>query len=280
MTRRAGPPWLAELQARFGDALRTPLDRSTGSLRADVSRYAPEILRELVDAPSMHGHRLAVYQRQTWFRFFSACQTELPLTVRLVGFFRFNEVAERFLLAHPPTGHDLARVADGLADHVIATEGDRHPAWAEAARIDEAWRSVLAAPAEAPFRPTADDAATLVSRRLVPSATMRIVHERWPLCELRRKLLAENDPDERPVPLPPPHPGARAWALFRRPGATGQLPLAPAQARLLELLAARPVGEALAALEAELAGAPELPGRVQGWLAQAVELGFFRGLTP
>ena len=38
---RAAPAWLADFQARFGDVVRTPLDRATGTLTATPERYDP-----------------------------------------------------------------------------------------------------------------------------------------------------------------------------------------------------------------------------------------------
>ena len=39
MSWPASPAWLLELQARFGAMLRTPLDRSSGELRAETAAY-------------------------------------------------------------------------------------------------------------------------------------------------------------------------------------------------------------------------------------------------
>ena len=54
MSSKPAPAWLAELQAHFGAALRTPLDRSTGTLRATPERYDAEVLAEIVESARAH----------------------------------------------------------------------------------------------------------------------------------------------------------------------------------------------------------------------------------
>ena len=86
MTARSAPDWLVELQGRFGAVIRTPLDRSSGALRATVSANAPAALDDSLDGPRRPAaERLAVYNRQYWFRLFGVMQTAFPLTARLLG---------------------------------------------------------------------------------------------------------------------------------------------------------------------------------------------------
>ena len=66
---RAAPPWLEDFQARFGDVLRTPLARETGTLSATPDRYDSETVAETLEGAGMtSAERLAVYNRQYWFR--------------------------------------------------------------------------------------------------------------------------------------------------------------------------------------------------------------------
>lgn len=285
------PPWLADLQRGFGAVLRAPLDRSSGALRAVPAGYdAATVERIGGDAPA----RLAVYNRQYWFRLFNVLQGEMPLVTALAGAWTFNELAGRFLLDHPPRGVDLASAADGfdgfLEAHAppegIVPDGlsSRLPraALVQAASVDQAFRRALSAPEEASFRPSPADAARLGRCRLVPSRALSVVDEGWPLLELRRDLSHAGPPKMGPASrasaLPAPHAGGpRSWALFRArgpapgpPGAASAkerggageaiagspraVPLHPLQAALLRHLRAHPVGAALALLEAESAG--------------------------
>ena len=266
MTREA-PAWLADLQARFGDAIRTPLDRATGTLAAATHAYDAEIARET------RAERLAVYNRQYWFRLFDVMHGAYPLTTRLFGAWAFNEHAARFLIERPPRSWDIDRVPDGFDAFLAAT----HPAGphVEAARIDAAYRDVFRAPAVTPFRPTREDAATLLDARLVPSPAVAIVEERSALVELRRAIL--DRPADARVDAPPSHDRVRSWAIVRGDEATATLPLDAREAELLALLATTTIRDALARLESTCTEDErrELPSRTQAWLARSVQLGFW-----
>lgn len=276
------PEWLAELQAGFGAALRTPLDRSTGTLRATPSAYDPGTLREILDGP--HGRadeHLAVYNRQYWFRLFGVFQTAFPLTSRLFGHWHFNGHVTRFLLAHPPCHWDLDRAPDGFEAFLAEAIGDaaHREALLDAAHLDVTWRALFRAPSTAPFQPRAEDAPRLLDSRLVPSPSVALLVERWPLLELKASLAKSGG--ESAVPLPAALEEPRSWALVREPGGIRHLSLASREGELLGLLSRHTIRDALAALES---ACPEperaaLPEQAQRWLARSVERGFWAGLT-
>jgi hypothetical protein len=289
MTTRPGPDWLARFQASFGAAIRAPLDRSTGTLRATPEAYPTDLdVRDAANASA--AARLGVYQRQYWFRLFSVMHEAFPLTTRVLGHWRANELAERFLLESPPRHWDLDRAPDGfdawlagaLPDDGVEVDPDgrRAPrdAIVEAATLDAAFRQVFGAPAVVPFHPSAADAARLATARLVPSPAVRVLRERWPWVASRATWIAEAS--ERAIELPAPHPAPRWWAIVRRDDALAALPLAPREGELLTLLRAHTLEHALAQLGA--ACAPDeraaLPAHVQAWLARSVQLGFWSGL--
>jgi len=290
MSTRASHAWLADFQRAFGEVLRTPLDASSGSLRARTDRYAPQLTAAVGDAPSCSGRaRLAVYNRQYWFRLLTTMQTSWPLTARLLGLFFFNLHAQRFLLQQPPRHFDLRVVTLGfdvyLARSMGAAEVDIGPgekpvpraALLEAATLDAAFARVFYAPAEPRFDPL-QLSGPLTDCKLKSSAAYARVRERWPLAELRCTLTDARS--ERAVALPEPHAHAQAWALFRNERGVAQVRLAPLQLRLLELLEQHPLGHALAQLEAEAepAARPALPEHTRVWLAQGVACGFWTGL--
>jgi Putative DNA-binding domain len=287
MSRKDTLDWLANLQAELSSALRTPLDSGTGALRADVERYSSAVCAEVLgDSPPMAAERLAIYNRQYWFRLLRTLQSELPLTCRLWGAWRFNQVALRFLLDHPPRERDLGRVAEGFEpflEHVLRDDLQPHAAPSEraatpraalrqAARLDCAYRRVFRAPAEPRFDRARDlraDAWLHLSQ-----AHARVVED-WPLLQLRARLLGE--PCERPVALPEPLPRTQTWALVRTARGVGQVALEPEHARLLTLLETQPLSDALAQLEQEcpVAERDALPPRVKRWLSRSVKLGLF-----
>ncbi|MEO8796673.1 MAG: DNA-binding domain-containing protein, partial [Polyangiaceae bacterium] len=172
MTRPA-PTWLAELQARFGSAITHPLSRATGRLEAMPTAYDPALVA------STSAPRLAVYNRQYWFRLFDVLQSAFPLTMRLMGAWTFNAIAAHFLEKSPPRGWDVDQATDGFERFVEST--NEPPVVVEAAHIDAAWLRVFRAPRTTPFRPTSEDAPRLPSSHLVPSPALAFVEEHFAL---------------------------------------------------------------------------------------------------
>jgi len=89
--------------------LRTPLERANGSLRVADETY-DETLTQLALASERLGSnaRLALYNRQYWFRLFTLFQGAFPLTTRLLSHFTFNGYVSGFLTARPPRHWDSA----------------------------------------------------------------------------------------------------------------------------------------------------------------------------
>jgi hypothetical protein len=292
MRQRGAPSWLAAFQRDFGAMLRTPLDRSSGTLAAEPERYGAGLVAAARAGPMVPAtERLATYNRQYWFRLFTVLQAEYPLTTAIVGAWNFNDLATRFLLVHPPVTRDLGDVAMGFSAYLdealppeairLAPSGRMVPraAITEAATIDAAFRDVVVAPPQTELRLSDAEASGLADVRLDPSLATAMLEEHWPLVELRRAIRGRGD--EGPCELPAPHPdGARHWLLCRVPRGERVIPLTSTHARLLELLRAHPVGRALAMLEAEhpAIAAVDLASDVQRWLAQGMALGLWRGV--
>jgi hypothetical protein len=278
MTRPA-PAWLADLQARFGAVIRTPLDRSTGTLTAQPLAYDSRIVESVQGRCTGGAGRLAVYNRQYWFRLFDILQSAFPLTARLLGYWSFNDYAARFVSVRPPRGWNIDDIPSGfdafLADVVDCADASHRKALVEAARIDMAWREAFAAPRTPAFRPSDADAARLLDAHLVPSPALRIVEEHRPLVDLRRALL--RDPGTASLELPPALPHSRWWALVGTGDGVAAMPLEPREAELLVLLGERSVRAALSHLEHACSGEERarLPERARVWLARSVAGGFW-----
>jgi hypothetical protein len=280
---RAAPPWLEAFQARFGAVLRVPLDRGSGTLTADLRAYDSVTVDATIEGRTMtRAERLAVYNRQYWFRLFGVLHSAFPLVCRLLGYWRFNAHAARYLETHPPRGWDIDDVADAFVafferdvDHANAVERE---AMIEAARIDAAYRAVFRAPHVEPFRPSAEDSAHLLDAHLVASPAVAILEEHSALTDLRRTTL--RDTTERRVAFPPAWPAVRSIALVRAEEATAELPLEPREAELLRLLDSHSVRDALGLLEVacSLEERPGLPPMTQRWLAQSVQRGWWSGM--
>lgn len=288
------PAWLLELQSRFGGMLRTPLDRSSGTLRAKTSAYEATLVAAAQPTPTLgSAERLATYHRQYWFRFFTVLQGLYPLTARLVGYWRFNDFAARHLLQRPPQGFDIDTIGDGFdeslsqqlpKDGTVVAEARRRveaTAVLEAARVDAGFHRVTRAPQREPFRPTAEDAARLGSSCFVLSQSVALLQERWPLSELRLSFVEQQSDDA--IQLGNRLRATRHWLLARHEAKLGLLALEPREAQLLALLQEHPLEHALGLLEASASQAErgKLPERAQAWLARSVRLGVWSGLaTP
>lgn len=286
------PGWLLDFQARFGGLLRTPLDRSTSSLRADMAAYDPVLVDAAQPSPTLSSaERLAIYHRQYWFRLFTVLQGLYPLTARLLGYWRLNSFAAHHLAERPPRGFDIEAIGDDFAmslaeqlpeDGTIVTDsGLRIEAAAvlDAARIDAAFHRVSRAPRSEPLRPGPADAARFGDSCLRLSASVALVEERWPLAELRMGF-AERHGDER-VSLLGRWPTPRHWLLVCYVSRLGLLALDPLEAELLGLLQRLPLEQALGQLEsaASPADLESLPERAQAWLARSVRLGIWAGFV-
>ena len=280
---RSAPGWLADFQARFGSVLRTPLDRASGTLTAATAKYDPQLSAEALAGPLANGaERLAVYNRQYWFRLFSVLHAGFPLVARLVGYWEFNEVAAHYLLAHPPRGWDIEQIVDGFPAFFEDSLGESTPdgrlALIESVRIDAAYREVFRAPSLPCFRPSASDAADLLTGHLVAHPASRIVEEHRALLALRTTLLAA--PNSATAELPPLLARPQTWAIVRREAGTAHIPLAPREAELIALLGQHSVADALGRLESSCPAEERanLPEQVRAWLARSIEIGFWCSL--
>ena len=270
MTREA-PAWLADLQARFGAAIRTPLDRASGTLTVTPAAYETTLVAD------SDAERLAVYNRQYWFRLLDLMHAAFPLTSALLGAWAFNEHSAAFFAATPPRGWDLDDASTGFVEFFAKAIG-HDELLVQSARIDAAWSHVFRAPRGSAFQPSAADAARLLDARLVPTPALAVVEESAALFALRKHVL-EHPTDTR-VPLPARLPQPRWWALVGRDAGVQLVALEPTEATLVNLLLELPVRDALARLET--ACAPDeraaLPAKTQPWLARSVQHGFWTGL--
>ena len=288
---QAFPAWLAEFQGRFGAMVRTPLDGASGTFQVTARSYDRELTAVALPGPRLaSADRLAIYNRQYWFRLFTVFHGAFPLTTRLLGHFGFNAYVTRFLLARPPRGWDIDSVLVGfddflpeaLASGTVPIAGQRvnlEPlAVAQAARIDAAFHRVFRAPAVAPFHPGPEHAEQLLASRLVASPSAAVLEEHWPLCELRRSLAA--DARETAVELPERLSEPRFWLLQSSGTKLNLLALEPREAQLWRLLQELSVGAALERLERDCSNDElvELPASTQRWLARSVRLGLWIGL--
>ncbi|MFO0627402.1 MAG: DNA-binding domain-containing protein [Polyangiales bacterium] len=281
MTPRAAPPWLEDLQARFGEVLRTPLDRASGTLTATPAAYPGDARDAVTAGPHTPAEaRLAVYNRQYWYRLFTVMQTVFPLVVDLLGAWDFNAHASDFLRAHPPRGWDLERVPDGF-EAFFAARVAGHPDAAvltAAAQLDAGWRALLRQPPAQPFQPSPDEAARLLDGRLRASPSVMLMEDAWGLLE--RKVALAGPRAEPPSPPPARRPTATWFCIVREAGGVRHVSLEPGEGALLALLRGCSVREALGRLEAacDAPARAALPEATQRWLARGATRGVWCGV--
>ena len=290
MTPIEAPPWLETMQAAFTSVIRTPLDQSSGSFRTAAQSYDESLCCEIISRDFKSAARgLGIYNCQYWFRLFSVMQKEYPLVARLLGYWRFNGVVMRWLLAKPPQHLSLSEVASSFIEHLSAqiSTGDGEvanvfatlpsKALIEAARIDHEWSRVFLAPLRPTWVPTHQSQESLLACKLSISEAIGFVEQSWPLLRMRDVL--RDDEGEGALSLPIAFEKAQHWIILRTERGIGQIQVSFQQRRFYQLLIDHPVGEALAIIEAEYhAMKPEeLAERVQSWLRQSVELGFWTG---
>lgn len=289
MTSPEVQAWLGALQARFSEVLRRPLTvTSFGTLQSDPTQYPAHTLADVLPSAKLSAaQRLSVYQTQYWMRLLRTLQEQYPLTTHLCGAWELNRYGMAFLTQHPPRQRDLGCIGDGFASYLEAQllhapesrdGAARVPseAWLEAARIDAAYRRVFVAPPQVSWRLGPDDVVEPTASRLRISAALAIVREHWPLLQLRTATLGRPD---APDTLPARQAQPQAWVLHRTALGVMHARLDPDDARLLELLAERTLGEALAILERETLDKQTLPARVHRFLSQAMRANFFTGLS-
>jgi hypothetical protein len=283
---RKPPQWLRTFQEQFGRALVEPLAIVSGHLVPTPDRVPAELGADA--AASAHGDGRAtvgVYKRQGWLRRFSVAQGAFPLTARLLGLFPFNQLVTAFVTTQPPSHFDLARSLDGLAaylaDHVgqhlaeLAALVDP-AAIVEAIALDEAYRRVTESPVEPRLAITSIEPSALAGVRLVPRASVAIVEESWPLCDLRRR--AREDAGEERLSPGPRLDEPRTVLLVRLPDGVAEQTLPPVAAQLVRALTRATVAEALAEVAAAQAELPhaELARAITWTFARTTELGVWR----
>ena len=274
---------LERFQRQFSAAIRSPLDRTSGTLAATPVQYPAELRAAVCAGVVTADERIATYNRQYWFRLFTVLQNAYPLTTALVGAWAFNIVVERYLLAYPPSGHDLAAIVpslaafalDGSAEHASAARVP-NDAFVDAITIDAAFYRAFVAPLETALVLAPADAPRLARAKLRWSMAASIVDERRPLIALRRTL--PEPLGEHRAPVPAPHDERRAWLVFRPCAPTPRLlavrsiALEPAHAELLRLLREHSIADALVALERDRG----VEGTAaQRWLAEGMQHGLW-----
>ncbi len=275
MPKQIKPPAsLKVLQRDFGSAISEPFEfGESGAFRCQTERYAPELLAQA------EADRVAVYNRQYWFRLLTVMQEEYPLLEQMLGIDAFNQMVSAYLDCYPPDSPSL----NDLANHLLEFLAEHEP-WREdlavcqAAELETILAGAFIAGEEPGFDPASlseGDRAAIGSRVLRLQPYVALFQEEWSLYETRALLkLAEG---REAVPSPAREAGW--WLLYRdQSGRQAAEALSASQYQLLAALAAgHPLDQAISRVEstANEQDRAQLGSSIQGWFAHWVQLGIW-----
>ena len=223
-----------------------------------------------------------IYRRAYRSRLVECLDDDYPTLRYALGDEAFSSLARAYVVRHPSSSPNL----NGFGRHMAAFCRTRPEPWAafaaELATLEWALVEVLHAPVAAPLPP--DVLAALPPERwpgvrLRASRALRVLRFAYPVDAYLQAFREGRSPA-----LPAESPSATA--VYRQRPRLWRQALSPPMAELLEaLIAGRPLGEALAALERTLAragaGGPVVAGpEIMQWFQAWVAAGFFAGLEP
>lgn len=148
------PVGLKDFQRWMGRACARPLlpGNATRATGVDGPSLRAEANARLRMKNGMDGfERLAVYNRQYWFRLITIFQDEYPCCLHVIGLDAFNAWVIRYLEAHPPTSPYLAEMDAGFPEFLrrryrSPRGGPEREAVLEAAAYDRAFSNAFDAP--------------------------------------------------------------------------------------------------------------------------------------
>lgn len=210
----------------------------------DARMPAPGDLQDPGGAPA--GARFSVYRNNVVVSLSEALMTAFPLVKSLLGQQLFQQLAEVFVRAHPPTSPLMMFYGEALPAFLDGFEPLQHLGYLpDCARLDLALRQSYHAADAPPFDATVlQQAPEQVSKlRVALHPATRIIRSHWPLHDLWRFNMEPGSPkpravaqdvmitrldfDPHPQALPP---GAADWLALLECG----LPLGAATEQTLE----------------------------------------------
>lgn len=227
---------------------------------------------EAIVRPGPHlgaEERLAIYHHAYHARLVDCVKDDFDGVGRALGEQTFDRVCHAYVRAHPSRSPNLNVYAERFVDFVAGLDdrGFDPRLIAELARLEWAMIEVRHAPATPRIDLGALAAAppeAWAGARLWASPSLRVLRFAYPVNAWYAARL------EGPAPAPRPSPSVTA--VFRDDWRIWRMDLPPSPARVLDaLLAGRPLGEALSALDPDLAGGAD----VQRWFQEWLSSGFF-----
>lgn len=248
------------------------------ALAAAPGLRAAEVIR--ASSTLTPEERLAIYQGMYPLRMEEALRSDYPGLARLVGDAAFTALVRAYVAAWPSRSYTLNRLGDHLPEFLRGGGGGlrRPDLLADLATLERAFSQVFDAE-ETPSLTEAEIAAVApeawADAVLEPIAALRLLELRYPVGLWLDAIRAEGEG------TPSPHPRLTRkdsrLVVYRRRYAVYREDLdKPAHALLADLVAGRPLGEAVeAALGRPRAPAPE---RLTAWFRGWAGAGLFRAV--
>lgn len=190
-TSASAPVRLKEMQEAFGVAARAPCDFARERFDCGGESLSPRLEADLLPRGSLSGReRLAVYNRQYWYRLFSALHEDYPLLAHALTYPVFNRMASDYLTLHPSRSPYLDGLGDALPDFLRDSARWSDPRLEQIARLERAFARAFSAASAPPLRALGEEL------RLQPHVS--VIRADWNLLAARARCRAADD-DHEPV---------------------------------------------------------------------------------
>ncbi len=260
------------------------------SLRARRSLSNDPEAVALAEAHFTGNHRLKpveqleIYRQQFWLRHTSALLEDFPGLSGVLGQRTWEQLAEEYLIAYPPTSYTLRDLGARFAEHVErSTWLPQHDLCCDMARLEWAYVELFDSALLAPVSPEKIAAVTASGWQtavLQLQPNLQFLSSRYPVAKLRlalkrAQLAAEQDQTIPDIDLPEPQ--LEQLVLYRRGDEMYREALTPAGFALLRKLhSGTPLVPACEAVASELpSAAASLEADLSGWFQRWASLGFF-----
>lgn len=180
---------LERLQREMASAIMQPLTADEQMRTHATDGRSMQVVAESFVAPNSRltaFERLEIYNRQYWFRVFSALAEDFPALSPIVGSSAFGRLSVAYLTAHPSRSFTLRNLGAHLPEWLEANPafaGRRHRLAVDVARIEWAFVEAFDSPEHAPL--ALDQIATLdANSRLALQPHVRLMELSYPADDL------------------------------------------------------------------------------------------------
>jgi hypothetical protein len=190
------PSELQRLQSEFGQSIRTPFSFATGQFVCQKEKYPPSITSVITPRGEQVGaDRLAVYNEQYWYRLLTVLQSDFPLLVASLGFWKFNQLATKYLTLHGSSTPYLENIAASMPDFI-----NHHPDYGseeqkQMVAVDMAFIRATYMPVTRALNPSLLSQAALErlgENRLAFQPGISLIEEDWNWMEVRIAIATDQ----------------------------------------------------------------------------------------